>query len=673
MPTVVRTACPFDCPCCCGILAHVDDGRLVRVTGDPDHPWSRGRLCPKMLNYERTVHSPRRLLTPLVRRGPKGEGSFAPVSWDDALPLVAERIAESARSVGPESILPYSYAGTMGLLQRNALHPLFHFLGASRLERTICTPAKEHAWRSLMGDTPALDPEEVAESDLIVLWGIDALATDIQFFHRVAAARRRGVPVIGIDVYRTPTLKRCDGVVILSPGTDGLFALGVMHLLADRGWIDRSFVAERVAGFDDLVREILPRHPPERVAPRCGVTVETLEEFARRYAAARAPLIRLGGGLSRAGNGAATLRAILTLPALVGAYGRRGGGCFPGTSTGRWFSLERLTREDLLGGRSPRTINMNRLGEALTSATDPPVSLLYVSHSNPAAVAPDSGSVRRGLSREDLFTVVHERFMTDTARFADVVLPATSSVEHPDIYRAYGSYSLQRVDAAIPPVGGARSNWGVVRSLARLLGCDDPLFGLDDDGVLDLLVAAHPPDCRFDPVLLNRRIPTTFRLDPDEARRFSTPDGRIRIRDESEPHPLPDWFPPHCEGERERFPLFFTTAPSLFSLNSSFMERDDLRVRLGGEPTLLINPSDALSRGIADGCRVAAESPVGRSTFRARVTTDVPEGGVVSPGVWWSESSPDGSCVNMLTHQRLTDGGRGSTFSDLRVEVFPLR
>lgn len=673
MPSTARSACPFDCPCSCGILAHVEGERLLRVTGDPDHPWSRGRLCPKMLEYERTVHSPRRLTTPLRRTGPKGSGSFSPITWDDALSMVAEKMEEAQGRFGAESILPYSYAGTMGLLQRNALHPLFHSLGASRLERTICTPAKEHAWRSVMGETPAIDPEEVAESDLIVLWGIDALATDIQFFHRVAAARRRGVPVVGIDVYRTPTLKLCDGMVILRPGTDGLFALGVMHLLVRRGMIDERFVADRTMGFDDFAREVLPRHVPERVAEICGVTVELLEEFTRRYAAASAPLIRLGGGLSRSGNGAAAIRAILVLPSLVGAYGKRGGGCFPGTSTGRWFSLERLVREDLLGGRAPRTVNMNRLGEALTSFSDPPVSLLSVSHSNPAVVAPDSGMVRKGLSREDLFTVVHERFLTDTARYADLILPATSSMEHPDIYRAYGSYTIQRADAVIPPVGESRSNWWVIRHLAGLLGCDDPLFRLDDDGVLDLLVDSQPPGLRFDRDILNRRLPTLFRVDPDEPRRFQTPGGRIRIRDDGGGNPLPDWFPPHSEGERDRFPLAFVTAPSIFSLNSSFYERDDLRNRQGGEPLLMINPADASTRGIVDGSRLRAESPVGCCSFRSRLTTDVPPGVVVSQGVWWSDFTPDGSCVNMLTHQRLTDGGRGSTFADLRVEVFTQR
>jgi len=673
MTRTVRSACPFDCPSGCGLLVTVEGERVVRVTGDPDHPHSRGRLCPKMLNYERTVHSPRRLTTPLRRTGPKGSGSFAPISWDEALCLIAGRFTEVIDEEGAEAILPYSYGGTMGILQRNALHPLFHHLGASCLARTICTPAMDHAWRAVMGETPAPHPDEVLESDLIVLWGIDALATDIQFFHRVAAARRRGVPVIGIDVYESPTLSHCDERITLRPGTDGLLALGVMHLLEREGMVDQEFVRERVEGYGELAGGVIPCYPPQRVAPLCGVEPDRLEWFARSYGRARRPFIRIGGGLSRSGNGAVTVRAILALPALTGAAGRRGGGCFVGTSTGRWFSAAPLQREDLLAGRSPRTVNMNRLGEALGPGFDPPVKALYVSHANPAVVTPDSTAVRRGLSREALFTVVHERFLTDTARYADIVLPATSSLEHPDIYRSYGSYTLQRVERAIPPVGESRSNWGTIRSLAHAMGGADPLFRLEDDQVLDLLVASQPVEgCRFDRERLARREPVEFRLDPDEPRRFLTPSGRIRLRCVGETPPLPEWVPPHGRGEEGRFPLAFMTAPSLFSLNSSFQERDDLRCRQG-EPTLLINPDDALRRGIGDGDLVTVESPQGTCTFRGVVTTRTPAGTVVSPGVWWGEHTHDGTVVNMLTSQRLTDAAGGSTFSDTRVEVRPFR
>ncbi|GAB4303422.1 MAG: molybdopterin oxidoreductase family protein [Desulfuromonadia bacterium] len=671
MTRIARSACPFDCPSGCGLLVHLDGDRILRMTGDPDHPHSQGRLCPKMLNYERTVHSPRRLTTPLRRSGPKGSGSFVPIPWEDALPIIAERFSRIIDERGGEAILPYSYGGTMGLLQRNALHPLFHHLGASRLARTICTPAADHAWRAVMGDTPAPHPEEVGESDMIVLWGSDSLSTDIQFFHRVAAARRRGVPVIGIDVYETPTLHQCADRVILRPGTDGAFALGVMALLARAGKVDSPFLRSRVLGGEELIGTVLPRYTPERVAGICRITPDTLERFARQYGDARRAFIRVGGGLTRAGNGAVTVRTILALSAISGNAGRRGGGCFLGTSTGKWFSLAPLIREDLLGGRSPRTVNMNRLGEALTDG-DPPVRALYVSHSNPAVVAPDSTAVRRGLLREDLFTVVHERFLTDTARFADIVLPATTSLEHPDIYRSYGSYTIQRVDAAIPPVGESRSNWETIRSLARLLGADAPLFSLTDDGVLDLLVASQPVEgCRFDRQRLDRREPVEFRLDPEEPRRFLTPDGRIRVMAIGEEPSLPDWVPPHGWGEEGRFPLAFMTAPTPLTLNSSFFERDDLRLRLGGEPTLLINPQDASPRGIADGDRVRVESPTGSCTFKGVVTPRTPPGVVVSPGVWWGDSCPDGSVVNMLTSQRLTDAGGGSTFADTRVEVTP--
>jgi len=670
--TIVRSACPYDCPDTCGLLVTVDGGRAVAIAGDPEHPYSQGRLCAKMRNYERTVHSPRRLTTPLLRTGPKGSGQFAPIAWDEAIERIAAHWKEIIDGYGAEAIIPYSYAGTMGLVQRNAGHPFFHRLGASRLERTICTPAKEVGWQAVMGTTPAIHPDEATVSDLIILWGINAASTSIHFMHRVAAARRRGAQVWGIDVYQTPTLAACDRTILIRPGTDGALALGLMHILVSDGLVDRPFIDRQVFGFDNLAAQILPAYPPERVAALTGVPSADIVTLARTLARAKIPLIRLGGGLTRSGNGAATVRAIVALPALLGAYGKVGGGCFCGTSTGAAVPLTSLLGEEFLPNPLPRLVNMNRLGHALTVLDDPPVRSLYVYHSNPAAIAPDQNAVLRGMSREDLFTVVHERFLTDTARYADLVLPATSSLEHPDLYRAYGSYTLQRVAAAIPPVGESLSNWEVFSLLATAMDFREPLFSQSADAVIDQLLNQETPLLAgIDRAALAAGRAVELAFDRTAPRRFLTPSGKIELLNPRLQEPLPVWFTPHSATELHRYPLQFMTAPSTWSLNASFYERDDLR-QTHGRPELLINPLDAQQRNCLDGALVDVCSPTGVHRCFARITDRAPQGTVVSEGVWWQEFCPGDRGVNALTSQRLTDGGNGSTFADVRVDVRPV-
>ena len=668
---IVRSACPYDCPETCGLLVTVENGLAAAVAGDPQHPHSRGRLCAKMLRYERTVHSPQRLTTPLQRIGTKGSGQFTPISWNRAIELIVAHWRMIIAAHGAESILPYSYAGTMGLVQRNSGHPFFHRLGASRLERTICTPAKEVGWKAVMGDTPAIHPDEAMQSDLIILWGINAAATSVQFMHRVAAARRRGAKVWGIDVYRTPTLEACDRAILVKPGSDGALALGLMRIIATNGLVDREFIEQQVRGFKELAVQVLPDFSPDRVSNITGVEIGTLAELAHALAKAKAPLIRLGGGLTRSGNGAATVRAITCLPALVGAYGKVGGGCLCGTSTGAAVPLTGFLGEELIPNPPPRLVNMNRLGHALTELNDPPVMGLYVYHSNPAAVTPDQNAVIRGLARDDLFTVVHERFMTDTARYADIILPATSSLEHADLYRAFGSYCLQRVAPAIPPVGESKSNWEVFQLLAAAMGFSEPLFRRTADEIIDQLLAQPTPLLRgINRAKLAAGQAVELSFDRSAARTWLTPSGRIELRNHQLTEPLPGWSPPHSAAEADRFPLQFMTAPSVYSLNASFYERDDLR-QAQIRPELLINPQDAEARDIVTGLLVTITSPVGQYQCFARVTERTPPGTVVAEGVWWQEFCPGDRGVNALTSQRLTDGGNGSTFADVRVEVAP--
>ena len=586
----VRSVCPYDCPDACGLLVEVESGKAVKVSGDPDHPFTRGFLCAKMQRYERTVHSERRLLTPLLRSGAKGSGEFVPVSWEEAIRRIAARWREIIATHGAEAILPYSYAGTMGLIQRNSGHPFFHRMGASRLERAICSPAKSAGWKAVLGDTPTVDPDEVAKSDLVILWGINAAATSVHFMHGVNEAKKRGAKVWLIDTYSTPTAAAVDRLFLIRPGSDGALALAMMHILQRDALLDTDFIAACVQGFEQFAATILPHYPPEAVSSITGIAPAVIEEMAAAYGRAAAPFIRLGSGLSRYGNGAMTVRTIACLPALVGAYGREGGGCFPDTSTGGAFAMQEVTREDFMQ-EPTRLINMNRLGEALANEFSPPVKSLYVYHSNPAAVAPDQNAVISGLQRDDLFTVVHERFMTDTARYADIVLPATSSLEHADIYRSYGTYLLQRAGAAIPPVGESRSNWEVFSLLAEAMGFAEPFFRQSADDLIDHLLAIPSP-LRSGIDLERLAAGKAVRLNvPLDRKRFQTPSGRIEILNPAAREPLPRYLPTNEDGGDT---LRLMTAPSLYSLNASFYERDDLRSRQG-RMTLMMSREDAAS------------------------------------------------------------------------------
>ncbi len=661
-----RSVCPFDCPDSCGLLIDTVQGEAVATHGDPDHPITRGLLCPKMLHYQRSVHSPQRLTTPLRRTGAKGEGKFEPISWEAAIEIICQRWQEIICQHGSESILPYSYAGTMGLVQRNSGHPFFHKLGASRLERTICSPAKDVGWSEVMGNTPAPDPATLEKSDLIILWGINAAATSIHTMRDAQAARKRGVRVIAIDTYRTPTCQAADQCYLVKPGGDGALALAMMHVLERDGLADRSFLAGEVSGYQQLAATILPECAPERMSPLCGLTAEQIEQLAHQYAAASAPFIRLGSGLTRYGNGAMTVRTITCLPALVGAWNRPGGGLLSGTSTGSAFPLALVTREDFLP-HPTRIINMNRLGTALVPTEAQPVMSLYVYHSNPASIAPDQNVVIAGLSRPDLFTVVHERFLTDTARYADIVLPATSSLEHPDLYRSYGSYYSQRCAAVIPPVGQARSNWEVFCALATGMGWQEPFFQQSADDLIEqLLATGNGWRDAAATEQLRQGIPTRLTPPAEPGKVWQTRSGKIEILNPELAEPLPRLLPAHADSDP--YPLRLQPATTPFALNSSFYEQPELQQRQQ-LMTLLMNPADATPRALCQGDQVLACNQLGEVIFSLELSQRVPAGTVVTEGVWWSSHISGRRGVNALTSQRLTDGGRGSTLYDVAVEV----
>ena len=661
-----KSVCPYDCPDACGLLLKVEDEKVTAVKGDPAHPYTRGLLCPKMAHYERSIHSPQRLKQPLVRTGKKGAGEFREASWQEAIGIIGQRWRKIIAEYGGEAILPVSYAGTMGLVQRNAGHALFHKLGASRLERTLCSSAKGYGWEAVMGGTLQAEPDEAAESDFILIWGAHTLATNIHFLHPVRQAKSKGAKVWVIETHITETAKLiADRTVLVRPGTDGALALGIMHELQRLGLLDGDFLDRWVSGFDRLAAEVLPRYSPAKVAAITGVPATVVTELGEAYGKAAAPFIRQGSGLYRYGNGAMTARLISCLPALVGAYAKPGGGTLGDLSTSSVFNTSVITREDFID-KPTRIVSINRLGEALTGGvTEPPIMGLYVYHSNPASVYPDQNSILRGLSREDLFTVVHERFMTDTALYADIVLPATTSVEHDDAYRSYGHYGLQRVKSCIPPIAAAKSNWETFCLLAGEMGFDEPIFRQSAAELLDQLFE-KPGSwlAQVDWQKLQAGEPVTLPLPENYKMQFRTASGRIEIVNPRETPELPDWFPPYG-GSGE---FYLMTAPSLYSLNSSFNESAELVARKG-PMSLTMNPLDAERLALMDGQRVLAYNELGEVTFVLKIADSAPGGVVVADGVSWLRDAPGRRTINALTSQRLTDRGKGSTFYDTKVDV----
>ena len=661
---IKRSVCPYDCPDTCGLLVETLQGEAVKVMGDPDHPHTKGTLCSKMVHYEKTVHSSQRLVQPLLRVGPKGTGNFKPISWDEALLHIQTNWQQIINNYGAEAILPYSYAGTMGLVQRNIGEAFFHRLGASRLERTICSPAKGYGWSAVMGGTMAPHPEEVAASDLIILWGTNVLATNIHLLNQIKEAKKKGATVWLIETYQSPAAVIADKVILVRPGSDGALALGLIHVLVQEKLIDEEFITNHVQGFELFKEKSLAEYPPEVVSSITGVDIAEIEEMAKLYGGARAPFIALGSGLSRYGNGAMSVRAITCLPAVVGAWAKPGGGLLAGITTGSAFAMDKITRKDFMKNPT-RIVNMNQLGDALSATNPKPIMSLYVYHSNPAAVTPDQNAVLQGLAREDLFTVVHERFMTDTARYADLVLPATSSLEHGDIYRSYGHYCIQRALPVISPVGESKSNWDVFKLLAQAMDFKETFFQQTTDQIIDeLLQSTGTWLAGVDMTKVQEGRPVELPLPLHYKTTYKTPSGKIEIFNPRETDTLPCYTLPHGDDA----PLWFINAPGLYSLNSSFNERADL-LKQGKAKYLMMNPQDAEGKNLKNGQEVIAFNARGEVDFILEITLKTPIGVIVTEGVLWIEHGLGDRSVNALTSQRLTDHGLGSTFYDTKVDV----
>ncbi|SMB90826.1 Anaerobic selenocysteine-containing dehydrogenase [Thermanaeromonas toyohensis ToBE] len=671
MGQVFPSVCPLDCPDTCGLLVEVEGGKVIKVTGDPEHPFTQGFICAKMRHYPLLIHSPERILTPLKRTGPKGSGQFKPISWEEALKEIACRWGEIIDTYGAEAILPYSYAGVMGLIQRNAGHPFFHRLGASILKRTICSPAADAGWQLVMGETMGTDPETVIYSDFIILWGTNSVSTNLHFASLVKRAQHQGARVVLIDVYRTRTASLADEVVLVKPGSDAALALGMMHVLAEEGLVDEDFLARYVVGYERLKAEVLPHFPSHRVEELTGVPAGRVINLAREYGKAKAPFIRIGHGLSRRSNGAMTIRAITCLPALVGAYRKKGGGALQSTGTGIAFNLEVITRPDLKP-KPVREINMVQLGRALTSGLHPPIKSLYVYHANPAAVTPDQNRVIAGLSREDLFTVVHERFMTDTALYADLILPATFSVEQWDIYRSYGHFYIQMSRPVISPPGQAKSNWQTFCLLAQELGFEEDIFRSTEEELIRKLLASPTPFLEgISYNFLASGRPVRINTGHLKEKKFFTPSGKIEIysfQALAKGQPALPQYIPLKEELKELYPFQLITAPAHYTLNSNFAQLKSLQDKEGG-PHILVNPGDCRKKGLINGGWAEVYNHYGSCFLKVVETEDVPPGIVVAPGVWWLKDSPGKRNVNTLVGDELTDLGEGSTFYGFRVDL----
>ena len=670
---VVKGACPHDCPDTCALEVHVEDGIALKVTGSNAHAPTAGVLCTKVARYTERTYHPDRLLHPMRRVGRKGEGRFERIGWEEAISTIAARLQPIAEN-DPEQILPYSYAGTMGLVQGDSMSMrFFHKLGASLLDRTICATAGTAGHEITLGRRIGVDVELADEAKLIIFWGSNAITSSVHFWARAQQAKRRGATLIAIDPYRSLTAEKCHTHIALLPGTDSALALGLMHVLIRDDMIDRDYIDRYTLGFEGLC-ERAASYDPVRVASICGITAGEIESLPRLYGATRPALIRANYGMQRVRGGGMATRNIACLPALVGAFRDAAGGFFLSTSGN--FSVDEgaLQRPDLLAGRKPRTVNMSTIGHALLDR-GAPVRALIVYNSNPVAVAPDSTRVARGFAREDLFTVVLEHFQTDTADYADILLPATTQLEHLDVVKPYGHYYMVANNPAIAPLGESKSNSEIFRLLAKAMGFTEACFSDSDETIAQAAVAK---DWDFNAV----RAAGWKRVGPPKGFArfaqggFETPSGRVEFYSARAQalglDPLPDYIAPKEDtrsAAASRFPLAMISPPARNFLNSSFVNVQSLRAT-EGEPWLDIHPDDAAARGITAGRYVRVFNDRGSMELRARVTDRARRGVVVGLSVWWKKLARDGKNANELTSSdTLTDMGRAPTFYDCLVQI----
>jgi anaerobic selenocysteine-containing dehydrogenase len=674
---VIRGGCPHDCPDACAWLVTVENGVATKLQGDPHHPLTRGTLCAKVNHFLERVYSPDRVLHPLRRIGAKGEAKFEQVSWEVALDEIAARLKAIIARHGPTAILPYSFAGTAGLIQMLGMGSRFFArLGASRLERAICGETANQGVANTLGTSAGILPEQIAHSRYIILWGTNTLVTNLHLWPLIRQAKAKGATVVAIDPVKTRTAAAADWHLQPLPGTDAALALGLMRVIVDEGLDDADYVSRYTTGFDEL-RGRLADFPVERVAGLTGLTADDIRRLAHAYATTRPAVIRTLVGPEKHAQGAMAFRTIACLPALVGAWRDLGGGLLHWTIDLRTAALNlRGLAMPRLEDRSIRSFNMSQLGRALTDESlDPPIAALFVYSSNPAVIAPNQRLVHRGLSREDLFTVVHEQFLTETVRFADFVLPATTQIEHEDIIGSWGQNYVTLNEPAIAPLGEAISNSELFRRLATALGMADPFLHESDEAMIrNVLSSDHPylGGITFDRLKNEGWAPLNLPADwrPFAEGGFKTPSGKCEFYSAKLAQrgldPLPNYVPP--EGA-DRYPLVLIAAKTaLHFLNSSYVNLPRQRAA-EVEPRLELHPDDAAARGIADGDLVRAFNDLGSITLRASVGDRVRSGVAAMPHGWSPSLSPTGASANALTSDGLSDQGGGSDMYDTRIEV----
>ena len=696
MKNVVHAACPHDCPDACGVLITIEDGRATRIQGDPNHPVTRGFLCAKVSKYLDRVYSPDRVLYPMRRVAPKGAGykdarDFKRISWDEALGEIAARFKAISAEFGSEAILPYSYGGSLALLSSASMdRRFFHRLGASQLERSICSAAGEAGLKSVLGVKMGTEPEQFRHSRYIIAWAANIHGNNVHLWPFIEEARRAGAKLVVIDPYRTRTAKCADWHLPINPGTDAALALGMMHVIISEGLHDADYIAKYTTGFEQL-REKVRDYPPERVAQWTGISAADIRKLAREYATQRPAVIRLNYGVQRGQGGGMSTRAVTMLPCITGSWKEVGGGLQLSLSEAPGLKRDVLARADLMHkalGRPARVVNMVELGKALNTLADPPIQALFVYNSNPAAVCPNHNEVIRGLRRLDLFTAVHEQFFTDTTDYADIVLPATTFFEQKDLQTAYGHYYLQMSTQAIEPLGECRSNVEVFRSLAEAMGFDDPCFHESVDELIDVALRSPNPWLKgIDREQLERDGHIRLNFDGTESDAakapflpfakggFQTPSGKAELYSPALAaqglDPVAEFTPPeesrHVKSNPS-FPLELLARKAHHFLNSTFSHLPSVQSMEESTGLLDIHSADAHQRGIRDGDPVRVFNGRGELLLRARVNGTV-QPGVVAASLYWAKLTPGGKNINALTSEKLTDMGNSATFYSVLVEV----
>jgi anaerobic selenocysteine-containing dehydrogenase len=715
---VVHAACPHDCPDACGVLITVENGTATKIQGDPAHPVTRGFLCAKVAKYLDRVYSPDRVLYPMRRVGPKGpkSRSFAPpgqpgagvptagefrrISWDEALDEITAKFKGVIAEFGSESVLPYSYGGTLGKLGHASMdRRFFHAIGASQLARTICSEAGAAGVKSVYGVNMGTDPEQFRDSRYIIAWAANIHGNNVHLWPFIEEARRNGAKLVVIDPYRTRTAACADWHIPINPGTDVALALAMMHVIINENLHDPNYIALHTEGFEQL-RAKVQEYPPEKVAQWTGMSAADIEKLAREYATVRPAVIRMNYGVQRSQNGGMASRTIAMLPCITGSWKEVGGGFQLSTSGGFGLNNVALERADLMQkslGRPARTINMVELGKALNEVNDPPVKAMYVYNSNPAAVCPNHNDVIRGLMRPDLFTVVHEQFFTDTTDYADIVLPATTFFEHKELQSAYGHYYLQMSNQAIEPVGECRSNTDVFRALAAKMGLPGECLRDSDDDMIDQALDSPNPWLNG---ITRERLETEGHIRLNfEAQSFAPPDSRGRLSPQETVPFLPfangnfrtssgkallynealreqgldpvAFFVPPDESRHvakaKSFPLELLARKADNFLNSTFTNIPSVQA-MEQTGLLEMNSADASKRGIRDGDKVRAFNQRGEIGLTAKVNGTVPAG-VVAARLNWAKLTPGHRNINVLTSEKLTDMGNSATFYSVLVEV----